>query len=94
MKNLDGICSVSMINLTELVFTFPQQINSMDYDINEHQTSIDNMIDTLTERLQVASIRDNIGDMKAIHDEWIVDDQDPEDGEYIFLFIENFAIQS
>jgi hypothetical protein len=66
----------------------------MDYDINEHQTSIDNMIDTLTERLQVASIRDNLGDMKAIHDEWIVDDQDPEDGEYIFLFIENFAIQS
>lgn len=94
MKNLDGICSVSMINLTELVFTFPQQINSMDYDINEKQTSIDNMIDTLTERLQVASIRDNLGDMKAIHDEWIVDDQDPEDGEYIFLFIENFAIQS
>ena len=94
MKNLDGICSVSMINRTELVFTFPQQINSMDYDINEHQTSIDNMIDTLTERLQVASIRDNLGDMKAIHDEWIVDDQDPEDGEYIFLFIENFAIQS
>ena len=83
-----------MINLTELVFTFPQQINSMDYDINEKQTSIDNMIDTLTERLQVASIRDNLGDMKAIHDEWIVDDQDPEDGEYIFLFIENFAIQS
>ena len=51
----------------------------MNYDINEKQTSIDNMFDTLQERLKVAAIRDNIGNMKAIHDEWIVDGQDPED---------------
>lgn len=66
----------------------------MNYDIDEQQTSIDNMSDTMMERLQVASIRGNVGDMKAIHDEWIVDDQDPEDGEYIFLFIDNFTLQS
>lgn len=66
----------------------------MNYDIDEQQTSIDNMSDTMMERLQVASIRDNIGDMKAIHDEWIVDGQDPEDGEYVFLFIDNYTLQS
>lgn len=66
----------------------------MNYDINEQQTSIDNMKDTLWERLQVASIRDNLGDMKAIHDEWVVDNQDPEDEEYIFLFIDNFTLQN
>ena len=66
----------------------------MNYDINEKQTSIDNMIDTLQERLKVAAIRDNIGNMKAIHDEWIVDGQDPEDGEYIFLFLDNFTLQN
>ncbi|UNH61137.1 hypothetical protein SSZBM1_20 [Synechococcus phage S-SZBM1] len=66
----------------------------MYYDIDEKQTSIDNMVDTLTERLQVASLRDNIGDMKAIYSEWIVDGQDPEDGEYVFQFIENFTLQN
>jgi hypothetical protein len=65
----------------------------MNYDINEQQTSIDNMSDFLWERLQVAAIRDNLGDAKAIHDEWIVDGKDPEDGSYEFIFIPNFTLQ-
>jgi len=65
----------------------------MDYDIDEKQTSIDNMSDTMRERLQVAAIRDNIDDMKAIYSEWIVDDRDPEDGEYVFTFIPNYTLQ-
>ena len=68
--------------------------HSEDYDINEKQTSIDNMIDSLWEALQSAGESGNVGDAKAIHDEWIVDGQDPQDGDYIFLFLENFAIQS
>lgn len=65
----------------------------MNYDINEQQTSIDNMSDSLWDALQSASDRGNIGDAKAIHDEWIVDGRDPEDGEYIFLFLDNFTLQ-
>lgn len=65
----------------------------MNYDINEQQTSIDNMSDTLWERLQVAAIRDSLGDAKAIHDEWIVDGQDPEDGSYEFIFVPNLTLQ-
>lgn len=65
----------------------------MNYDINEKQTSIDNMSDSLFERLRVAGIRGNVGDAKAIHDEWVVDGQDPEDGEYIFLFVPNLTLQ-
>ena len=68
--------------------------HSEDYDVNEKQTSIDNMTDSLWEALQSAGNRDNVGDAKAIHDEWIVDGKDPEDGEYVFLFLENFAINS
>lgn len=68
--------------------------HSEDYDVNEQQTSIDNMSDSLWEALQSASDRDNLGDAKAIHDEWIVDGQDPEDGKYIFLFLDNFTLQN
>ena len=39
------------------------------------------------------AIRDNLGDTKCIHDEWIVDGRDPEDGEYVFLFVPNLTLQ-
>ena len=65
----------------------------MPYDLDEHQTSIDNMSDTLFERLRMHAIRDNLGDTKCIHDEWIVDGRDPEDGEYVFLFVPNLTLQ-
>lgn len=68
--------------------------HSEDYDVNEQQTSIDNMSDSLWEALQSAGDRDSLGDAKAIHDEWIVDGQDPEDGKYIFLFLDNFTLQN
>ena len=31
------------------------------------------------------------GDSDALHDEWIVDGQDPEDGEYEFIFINDLT---
>lgn len=68
--------------------------HSEDYDVNEQQTSIDNMSDSLWEALQFAAKSDNVGNAKAIHDEWIVDGQDPEDGSYEFIFIPNFTLQS
>jgi hypothetical protein len=63
----------------------------MNYDINEKETSIDNMEDTLFQRLLSL---DDIGNAKAIHDEWVVGTQDPRGGEYIFLFIQNFTLQT
>jgi hypothetical protein len=68
--------------------------HSEDYDVNEQQTSIDNMSDSLWEALQSAGESGNVGDAKAIHDEWIVDGQDPEDGGYEFIFLPNFTLQS
>ena len=63
----------------------------MNYDINEKETSIDNMEDTLFQRLLSL---DYIGNAKAIHDEWVVGTQDPRGWEYIFLFIQNFTLQT
>ena len=68
--------------------------HSEDYDVNEQQTSIDNMSDSLWGALQSAGESGNVGDAKAIHDEWIVDGQDPEDGGYEFIFLPNFTLQS
>jgi len=65
----------------------------MNYDIDEKQTSIDNMEDTLWERVKMHAIRDDLLTVKAIHDEWVVDGVDPTDGGVEFMFIENFAIE-
>lgn len=65
----------------------------MPYDLDEQQTSIDNMADSLFERLQFHADRDNLGNVKAIYDEWIVDGTDPEDGSYEFIFIPNFTLE-
>jgi len=60
----------------------------MNYDIDERQTSIDNMGDSLFEMLQSAANCGNVGNAKAIHDEWIVDGNDPEDNHYEFIFLD------
>jgi hypothetical protein len=61
----------------------------MNYDIDECQTSLDNMEDTLFEKMQIAAIRENLGDVKAIKDEWVVDgDNEPDD----FFFIPNLTL--
>ena len=46
----------------------------MNYDVDERQTSIDNMEDTLFEKMKFAFVRDNVGDAEAIKNEWVVDD--------------------
>ena len=48
----------------------------MNYDVDERQTSIDNMEDTLFEKMKFAFVRDNIGDAEALKNEWVVDDDD------------------
>jgi len=59
----------------------------------EQDYAIDNMSDSLWQALQSAAESDNIGNAKAIHDEWIVDGQDPEDGGYEFIFLPNFTLE-
>jgi hypothetical protein len=61
----------------------------MDYDINEKETSLDNMGDTLLEAMQNCIEDDRVGDANSILNEWIVDDRDPMDGSYEFIFIPN-----
>ena len=51
------------------------------------QSSIDLMGDTLQELLLSYASRGDVATVKCIHDEWIVDGQDPEDGDYEFLFL-------
>ena len=64
----------------------------MSYDINEKQTSIDNMCDTLFERMNFHGKKHNLGNAKALRDEWVVNDSDPIDGEYSFTFIPNTTL--
>jgi|TARA_B100000035_G_scaffold2209_1_gene1948 hypothetical protein len=65
----------------------------MDYDINEKETSIDNMGDSLLIALENAVNNDNYANADAIMSEWIVDGVDPVDGNYEFIFIPNFTLQ-
>ena len=61
----------------------------MNYDVDERQTSIDNMEDTLFERMKFAFVRDNVGDAEAIKNELVVDDNDEPE---IFLFVPNLTL--
>lgn len=65
----------------------------MDYDINEKETSIDNMGDSLLIALENAVNSDNYANADAIMSEWIVDGVDPVGGNYEFIFIPNFTLQ-
>jgi|TARA_B100000035_G_scaffold311097_1_gene320054 hypothetical protein len=65
----------------------------MDMNL-EREYCIDNMSETLMQCLQTAADNDNIDDMKAVYSEWIVDERDPEDGKYEFIFLNNFTLQN
>ena len=61
----------------------------MNYDVDERQTSIDNMEDTLFEKMKFAFVRENVGDATAIKNEWVVDEDDEPDN---FLFVPNLTL--
>lgn len=61
----------------------------MNYDVDERQTSIDNMEDTLFARMKFAFVRENVGDAEAIKNEMVVDDNDEPE---IFLFVPNLTL--
>jgi|ETNmetMinimDraft_21_1059911.scaffolds.fasta_scaffold18698_2 hypothetical protein len=61
----------------------------MNYDLDEKETSIDNMGDTLLEAMKLCIEDSRVDDAKSILNEWVVDDRDPVDGEYEFIFIPN-----
>ena len=46
--------------------------------------SIDIMGETLLSAIQK---EENVDNIKALYSEWVVDGQDPEDGEYQFLYL-------
>jgi hypothetical protein len=64
----------------------------MDYDIDEKQTSIDNMSATLFDVMMQHANNGRNFDAIAIYEEWVVDSKDPENGEYEFLFLDNFTL--
>ena len=64
-------------------------IKLMNYDIDERQTSLDNMEDTLFEKMKFAFVRENVGDAEAIKNEWVVNDDDEPDN---FLFVPNLTL--
>tara|TARA_R100001463_G_scaffold79684_1_gene134092 strand:+ start:253 stop:453 length:201 start_codon:yes stop_codon:yes gene_type:complete len=61
----------------------------MNYDINEKETSLDNMGDSLLEAMRLCIEDSRADDAKSILNEWVVDGRDPMDGEYEFIFIPN-----
>ena len=58
------------------------------HETDDKQHSIDNMGDTLLEKLEAHVNSNNLKEAHAIFKEWIVDGEDPEDSEYEFLFLE------
>jgi len=52
-----------------------------------YQTAVDKMGETYFNRLAVLVDENRIADSDAVYSEWIVDGQDPEDGEFEFTFI-------
>ncbi|ARW56906.1 hypothetical protein [Synechococcus phage S-H35] len=60
----------------------------------EMQHSIDNMSETLLQAMHDCVDDKREMDAVSIYEEWIVDGQDPEDGEYEFTFIPNFTLES
>tara|TARA_B100000519_G_scaffold199554_1_gene211018 strand:+ start:730 stop:954 length:225 start_codon:yes stop_codon:yes gene_type:complete len=57
-------------------------------ETDDKQHSIDNMGDTLLEKLEAHINVNNLEEARAIFNEWIVDGDDPEDNEYEFLFLD------
>ena len=66
----------------------------MNYDINERDTSIDNMADTLFSALEECIKRGDNESAIAICEEWIIDGVDPQDGGYEFTFLDNFTLET
>ena len=62
--------------------------------MDEQQTSIDNMSDTLMEALQRNLQDNNLQKVTSNYSEFVVDGVDPEDNNYKFLFIPNFTLTS
>lgn len=65
-------------------------------DLNwEKETSIDNMGDTLLAAMQNCIENDRQHDALAIMNEWVIDGvADPCDGNYEFMFINNFTLNA
>ena len=57
-------------------------------ETDDKQHSIDNMGDTLLEKLEAHINVNNLEEARAIFNEWSVDGDDPEDNEYEFLFLD------
>ena len=57
-------------------------------ETDDKQHSIDNMGDTLLEKLEAHINVNNLEEARAIFNEWMVDGDDPEDNEYEFLFLD------
>tara|TARA_Y100001936_G_C16050021_1_gene657225 strand:- start:1672 stop:1869 length:198 start_codon:yes stop_codon:yes gene_type:complete len=64
----------------------------MNYDINEQETSIDNMGDTLLDAMKQCVKTKRAEDAASIYNEWVVDGRDPCDGEFEFIFIPNHTL--
>ena len=64
----------------------------MNYDINEKETSLDNMGDSLLEAMKQCIEDDRAKDATSIYNEWVVDGRDPCDGEFEFIFLPNHTL--
>jgi hypothetical protein len=59
--------------------------------MNHKQKSVDTMSVHFHEQIMELVERHEFGNSDALHDEWVVDGQDPEDGEYEFIFIDDLT---
>ena len=59
--------------------------------MNIKQQSVDIMSEHFHEQIMELVENHEFGNSDALHDEWIVDGQDPEDGESEFIFINDLT---
>ncbi len=58
----------------------------------ERDTSIDNMAESLFERMQKLTNKNRVDDAIAICEEWLVDGKDPQDEDTEFIFMNNLFV--
>jgi len=58
----------------------------------EKQDCLDLMSETLFGLFQTAFDKGDYDTSNAIYEEWMVDDKDPEDGNYEFMFIDDLSL--
>ena len=61
--------------------------------LEQREMSVDNMADSLYFRFEQLAAEERHGDAISISQEWIVNEIDPQEHDYEFIFLDNFTLE-